>query len=482
MVLPHFLSHFHLASMKPKFCAFYTIFFVLLLACGQKVNPEKPFLQPGSPLPQTPLSTLGIPLSIEVDEIEKALNDALKPVIYEDASFEDNDKDNFKVKLIKLGKAQASMSGSILAAGMPLRVEVEIRLIDKKIGKKQLISSSQKLNFEAQVSMTSSIAIAENWKVIPNTEITQLIWIKKPNLKVGRLKIPLDKLIERILKKKETMLEATLDRVIYEKLPLKTQVEKIWLSMQKPILLDKKAQTIWLINNPVAISAMQPKARDGMLTIPLALQTSLQTLVGEAPNVEPRPLPNLKLVTHVPDSFKIYMNCRAFYTALAELVNKKLEKKVFEKGGASIKVKEVSIDGGGQELLVGLRLKGDLNGHVYLKGKPFIDTAKQVLFIQDFAFDIHSEEVLLSVGDWLLNSTLKTYIEESVAIPMDSLSHKIPQKIVEGLNKGKLGERIDLSFSSFKITPMQFVMTGSAVEALVLAEGKSRLEIKKISK
>ncbi len=453
-----------------------------MAACSQKINPEKPKLIAGKSLGDAPISSIGIPLSIEVAEIENALNEALKPVIYEDNDFENNQKDDFKVKLSKLGAASLDMSGNMLRASMPLRVEAELRLIGKKIGKRTLIQETKKVSFEATVRLRSSLALQEDWRIMPNTEIDQITWIKRPTLKVGRLKIPLDMLVEKILRKKETKLEAALDKVIYEKIPLKKQVDKIWLSMQKPILLDKKSQMLWLVNAPQRISAMQPSAENDLLTIRLKLETSLQTVVGKEPPTNMKPLPNLLLARTLPDSFKIYMNCRAFYTGLSEILNKKLDKKEFEKGGAKVRIKDVEIDGGGDILVVGLKLKGDLNGQVYLSGKPTLDSAQKSLTIKDFGFDMHSEEVLLSVGDWLLNSTLIGYVEENVSIPLDSLSYQIPDKIVAGLNKSKLGERLELDFSAFAFKPVSLVMTGAAIEALILAEGKSSLNIKKITK
>ena len=107
-----------------RFKAFLGLFSILTLsllnACKVKTaNPPAP-TKVAAVQVNRPLSTLNLPISLEVEDLQDAINNQFKGILYNDNSFENNNDDNLILKVTKIADFKLSAKGDKIMIVAPL--------------------------------------------------------------------------------------------------------------------------------------------------------------------------------------------------------------------------------------------------------------------------------------------------------------------------------------------------------------------------
>ena len=456
----------------------YFSLFLVLLAC-QKLKPSEPAPEPFEEAIAPQLSTIGAPIVFELKDIEEKANSALKTVIYEDKSFEDKNEDNLKLKVSKADRITMHMTGNVLYYTVPIRLHAEIQIDKKKLGFK--ILKPQTVDLAVRMKFRSTVSIGSDWRLKTQTESLGYEWIEKPQAHLGKIKINISSTVEKILKKKMSMIEDKIDKIAHDAIKIDQIVKKIWISLQKSILINKKESKIWLRPIPKKIEAGQIYSDGEWVRIQLKLTTSAETLVGEEPKYETNSqLPPFRQIANPPDSCEVRLVSEIAYAEINQILGQKLKGKEIDIEGNKLIFKDLELFGNGKNLIGKIKIGGTISGTIYVKGQPFYDTLSQSLKVLNFDFDIRTEETLLGTADWLLHETAKEKIQEKLAFPLGATLDKVPDIIRKAIANSKVSEKIDLDLEKMQILPQKITVRPDHLQVLVHAKAKVGITLKKL--
>ncbi|WP_027001940.1 DUF4403 family protein [Hugenholtzia roseola] len=465
---------------------FFTILFVLLFllnACSEgerKSYADSDFIA-DAPF-ALPTSTLTTPILIEVADIEKRLNQEIKGDIINDDSFE---KDGVKLRVSKIEPIKIHLKKNVLFYTVPLKVWVE-KQVKKNIFKKE-IKAEKDLSFSLRLQFKSEVEIDSDWKLQTKTKQIGLEWIEKPSLKIGFIKIGLAATIEKALNKKKEDLENKIDQVAQRLNVLEKVVGNIWKKLQDPILLDKKTNKVWLVNQPTKIEASKIgsiQSKEGnCLEIFVKIHTNIKTIISEKPAVSYVPLPALRLNKKLQnEGFALHVEGIVFYQTVNQILSEKVQDTVlkFPDYDYAVKIKKAAVSGQGKFLVFELGAEGDVNGNVFFRGRPLLDTATVQIKVQDFDFDVQTEETILQTAQWLMKESAKERVQEMLVFSLQSYTEKLPLLIKEGLSKGKISEQVEIDIQTFELYPQEMRLTTDALNLYAISKGKIAIKILKL--
>lgn len=459
-------------------------FFVLSLSFSScsKINPEEPVSGNFEEAPEVPVSYLSTPVLYKIAELEAMINQKLDGTVYEDNSFTNNNNDNIKLKIRKVRPITIDMVGKDLYYRVPLGIDFEGKASKKILGMK--LSKKQAVDFSCILRFRSSVSLSKDWRIVTETESLGIEWIEKPNIKVGPLKINLARLVEKELGKRKSELEKKIDEAAYKHLNLKKEIEKVWTSLQKPILLDKKTGKLWLAAYPQSLEASDVMGVKGYFRVFVRINTKLETVLSEKPEVKANTsLPDMTYNPNLSNDFKLFATGKVYYEAVNELLKEKLKGKVINlDGGFKVKLKNAEVRGSGKDLILKLKVGGSAKGTVYFRGTPAYDKENNRLFMENFRFDVETEEILVSAADWLLNETLREEIQSKLELPLGEHLEKLPELILKGINGSNISDKVQLDLINFDLQPQNIRVAEEALEVLVAAEGNVGLQLKNLDK
>ena len=100
-------------------------FFTVILSNAQEVevlDTEKPVIDENYTEYKKKLSYINIPITISIKDVENMINKEYEDVIYEDMSFDDNEKDDLKVKVQKRKKIIVGTMDDKVKVIIPLKI------------------------------------------------------------------------------------------------------------------------------------------------------------------------------------------------------------------------------------------------------------------------------------------------------------------------------------------------------------------------
>jgi hypothetical protein len=188
-------------------------------------------------------------------------------------------------------------------------------------------------------------------------------------------------------------------------------------------------------------------------------------------------LPDFKSKTSLHDSLEIYVHSLIPFTKINEVLNKELRDTPLSASGYTAYIKKIRVYGTDEGIAIRADIKGDVNGRIYLRGAPVYDTLNTTFGVQNFEFDVESEDVLISSADWLLHTTVVEMLSEKLTINVQPYVDQLPQLIMQAIERGKAGEKIDVNIGALRLTPVQVITTRNDIQLIVKATGKAALEL-----
>ena len=450
------------------------VLLTIVVSSCSKIDPDAPEITTEKKDIQNQLSDIKLPLVYKVSDLDKLINQKINGIIYEDNSFENNNKDNVKLRIRKSSKIYVAAFDEKIYYDVPLHVDAEL---------KKGILPVFKTNFELRGKFISTIDLDRYWKLHTKTDFLELIWKKKPRINLAVASIGITGKVENAIRGKMGDLISTIDTHAPKILKVKEEITKIWTSIQKPILINKKEKKVWLKIDPQKISAGRIHGKDGSIYLKLGIHSYLRTLTGDNPKYEiNHRLPPLEKEKDERDTFNIFILARAPYDELNDVLKKNLKGKEFEIKGRKVKIQNAIVYGSEEHLVLKADVRGAAKGTVYFRGKPKYDATCDTFTVDDFDFDVNTRAVLVKTADWLLHGNIKEEIQEKLKFPLENQIQSLPSLIYKAIEEGKLGERIDLSFVDLDIYPKALLIAPDGIQALIVAQGKAVLQLEKFIK
>jgi hypothetical protein len=455
------------------------IVFVSASSSCTNLKPEEPDAEPFLEAPSPRSSMVNIPITFEVSQLEEKINKQITGEFYQDTTFSDHNNDNLKIKLSRFDRVKIKMSGNKMVTTFPLDVSSEVLFEKKILGIN--IRKKQKLDFKVNVEFESIYSVNRDWEVITSTSLKELNWIDEPKVKVAIFNVKVSKLVEKIVKRNEDRILRKIDHEIKANIHLQKTISKVWNDIQKPILVNRQLQKVWIKLDPTSVSVNPLTSNGKRIIINTYIDAQLRSNIGDSIEAfTVKALPQLKITKRPVEEFDLNLQSKISFDEINDVLEDVIKGQEIKVSGHNIIVKDASFSGNGQNLILKLNVKGDAKGTLYFKGKPYFDPEKEVLIINDFNYDIYTEEVIVKVADWLYHNDFKDKLQGYLVLPLGNQLKDIPLLIENAVDKGKLGKKINLNISSMKVSPQDIVIRPEGIHTTINAKGKVEIMIEKI--
>lgn len=452
-----------------------------LLFCKKIKNNRPECLVEYLGIPQD-TSFLSTPLLIPTQLIEDKLNQVIRRDLLSDDDFDsinaDGKKDKLKLKITRLGKIRVRWLDNVATIETPLLVLIERRVIRKNVlpFSKALALKTQ---FSLQLVFEITVQIGEDWTLRPKTRFVEFKWLSKVRALGGLINV--ENMVERRIQKEMPAIVTNVDSLIHANVRLDRVVGRVWQQIQKPMIINRKEQLVWLKINPIRFETGRITTQGSNLMVQARLYATTQTLLGDTSGytINTR-LPPLIKKHSLPDTAFVYMLSKIPFSDINSVISKKLIGKNFAISGHDIQVTAVEVYGCNANIVLHLSVCGSLKAEIYMKGIPRYEPNAQHISIENFDFELMTDEALAAGADWLLHSSFKQQMQDSLNLPLAQKIATIPTAIERGIERGNAGEKMDFIIEQWDFRPQNIWVSDTAIIALILVEARVHIVLEKI--
>lgn len=452
---------------------------LLLFSCHKKLNPVQPEEKYNEVKAnqERQLSVINIPVNISMAEVEKQINSQLKDLIYEDNSLENNDNDNFLLKVWKREPITIQAVNDLFNITVPLKIWAKGGVQLDKLGIN--ISEFKETAFSLNVHFVSKISVDSSWQVHTSTSANGFDWVSKPTLKIGFIEFSLAPIAGRIIDKQQDILAKKIDGQVAQKIDIKKYIQRGWNTIQQPILLSRQYET-WLKVIPAQVM-MTPLTGQGKQAKALVgIKCYTETVIGLKPEVTINPvIPSLQTVNQIPDIVQIGLSGEISHEYASKVVKERFLNKsyLFNDGKYNITLISIDLYGSGENLVIKAGVTGSIDGIIYLKGKPYYDPATQAVSLQGLDYDLDTKNKLVKTASWLAKGKFIKSMQEAFKIPLGNQISQAKELIQANLTNKQIAKGIILNGQLEELTPSDVYITPTSIIATVLAKGKVDVKI-----
>ena len=216
-----------------QFLLIITILSVLNSCNTFKATAPKKFEAPVTSLLKP--STIGVPVVIDIKDLEIKINKEMVGLIYEDNSFENNNNDNLKVSAWKRDNFRLQLEGNELDYHIPIKLTIQI----KKFVPLPVITAEIALDFK------TTLALNKDWTLNTKTTATGYKWISSPTVTIAGYDISITYIADIILSASKGMIGNEIDKEIKDNLNIKKLLQPAWHDLQQPMKVNDEFNA-WL--------------------------------------------------------------------------------------------------------------------------------------------------------------------------------------------------------------------------------------------
>ncbi len=437
-----------------------------LNSCGSSKKLERP-MEKYDEILETRISYLNIPIRIDIQSLEKSIDRDMDGIIYEDKDIND---DGVMMKLEKNGTIDILADTSSLKYQLPLKVWVKYDAGITYVEAQGII----KLDFLTKYSISS------NWELETLTSIEQYDWIQKPKLKLAGINFSVGFLGDMIVRNSRVAITRTIDTMVKENLNLNERIKETWTQLREPILVAEEYNT-WLTVNPIGIGMTPIETKDRFISSTILIESEPSISVGPRPSpvsgsflVPPFKYSNEK----VDEDFALLVSAEITYAEAERLAREEAAGETYDYGKRSFTVEDINLYGQEKKLVVDVLLSGSYEGNIYLTGEPKYDERDNAIVIKNLKYTLKTKNLLYKTAGWILKSTFKNKIEETLNFYLDYNLDAAKKQLKEQLGNYNVTNGVKLNGDLQDLAIKDAVMTPAGMKVDVMITGKLNVEIK----
>ena len=348
------------------------------------------------------LSTFALPVNIDLKVLADTLNKSLEGPLYIDDSFDNNGGDDIKIVIQKTGEIRLKADGEYIYYDVPLHAKIEAR------EEVLFVKVNAKTTCDIRVSFKTKLDFSEDWRLQTKTEAVGYKVLNSPKLDFGVIQFPAKKILELVLDNFLDDAANAIDDEIPNNFDARSYVDEMWENVKEPVLVDEEYGT-WIYMKPEHFFYTPLEGKEKKVSFSIGVEAYMDAVTGHKPDVSlPTELPKLLKVQKDDLDFDIFLKTELYYFKMNEILQKDLVGYEYNYGKKKkIVITDAEVYGNGDELVLKIDFDGNVSGEVYMTGQPKYDTITQELYLDDFEFDIKSEQAIVKIADWLLSGTFK---------------------------------------------------------------------------
>jgi hypothetical protein len=422
---------------------------------------------------KSPVSHVAVPVELSLRDIETELNKQLTGLIYDDADY----ADGVLMKVWKVSPILLSMKGEDIVYEVPIKIWSKLKWEVNQFGFKM----SDEFTADASLRMTfnTKLKIGVFWKLEPQTTLQKYEWIEKPVITGGSISLPVTFIADRVIKSQQKVITEAIDNEITHQIELRKYVEEGWNALHQPIQLYNNP-TAWLRISPSAIFVTPLTGDKDYARATIRIDGVAETFVGAKPATKLTNLPNAAFINKASGDFIISLINDMSYEEAGKLATHYFAGQTFSSsnGKKKIQIDSIYIYGGGENLIVKTKVSGNVNGFIYLKGKPTYDSISQTIYLKNLDYSIETKNAMIKTGNWILKSTLTKRMQEALRYSVAADMAEIKKQVNTYIGTYNITKNVSVKAAVIELEPKQIFVTKESIKAVIYATGTMNMFVK----
>ncbi len=453
-----------------------SLLFLLALGCS-RIKPPAP---PRTTLDSTlivPVSTLNVPVYYVIADVEALANEKIGAEPREARVAINKKGDSLFLTITRYEPVSISYDGK---RSLTCRVPVDIKgfIRAKKLG--VTVKNKTPVHARMVITVITKVWLDKAWNLKTQTTIKPIEWVEEPKLNIAGVKVNLRPPMENALEKHQADIVAKIDGSVGGLVKLRPSIEKVWLDLQRPISINRKVVPVWLKTVGKNMSGRLVQSSKDTIAAEVSLETSIESVLDSASNALPgTPLPPFHRTDSLNPGVHAFVKSTIPFDVMNRVVRQITDTMTIRYGSHQARIRSSEVYGTPEGIAIGLSLAGDVRADVYLRGDVGFDSVTNQLRVTNFIFDINSEQSLIKAADWLTHGTIIDRIQPYLTLPMDNTFRVVPSLMTKGIEKGKLGRKIDVTWSKFNVRIYRHLVTQKNIQVILEVNGKAEVKLEK---
>ena len=419
-------------------------------------------------------SSITLPVSLPISEINNLINQSVKGVLYEDQSYTNNNNDQFKVKVEKQGNiAIKALTNNRLMISVPLKIWAE-----KGYGTLGYYLYKD-TNLNVIMNFITSLSAKPDWKLDTKTTAAGFVWTQKPVLDYGKVKIPITPLVENVLKEQQGKFTTVIDQQIKTQFNLQPYLVMAWNQFSKPINVSEEYNT-WLKISPQNTFMAPLQVFQDKIKTTIGIDLYSETYVGQVPlaSKDVNTIPNFTLNPNLPNIFNLQTTANISFDEATKLAKQQFLNKEFAMGGEGKKVKitDISVYQEKDNIVIEAQTTGEVNGTAFIKGKPFYSTEEHKIKLNVTDFNLKTKNFFQKALTVLFEGKIRRMIEKDYGIPLLDIENASRKSLTENFNKEYV-KGIKLQGQVIDLKPTQFLLSEKYITIVIDTKAQLQMNV-----
>ncbi|WP_312089722.1 DUF4403 family protein [Chryseobacterium sp.] len=418
-------------------------------------------------------SSITMPVTIPLDEISNMVNKSVKDLIYMDDSYNDNNDDQFKVKVWKTRPIRlvGDTNGNILIE-VPLKIWAE-----KGIGTLG-IYTYQQTTFETVMYFKTAVSLKNNWSVSTFTQPMGFKWVAKPVLDFGKIKIPITSLVETSLKEQQYKFCKTMDEQMASQLNFQEYAVLAWNAFSQPFHISEEYNT-WLKITPININITPLKFYGNQIDTNIGIDIFSETFTGTKPESSPtaKSVMNFNSIPVLANEFLLQTTANIPFSEATHIARKTFLDKEYDIRHSKVKITDIKVYKDENRIMIEAQTEGYVNGTAFISGIPVYDELKKEIVLSETKFKLKTNNILQKTATLLFRGKIVKMIEEEYGIPTSELEISSKKSIEDAFNK-EYYKGLKLNGKVSDLKPQQILLNENGLTAVIDTKAYLKLIMK----
>ncbi len=368
--------------------------------------------------------------------------------------------------LKRSGPATVSVENQQLTYRIPLGVE-QGQFVIEQCGRVLGCRKTQgQFGGAALVTGVTQITVNEEWLLTSNTRL-ELAWQEGPWVELqgaDNSRIELREIFDLLARERITealqRAAARIDSRI-SRLDFRKHVDVAWQRIQQPLQILKDPP-LWLIVSPISAGLGVPQVDGEEIRFDPTIAATIRVQAADnRPASTLVPLPNNGGQQDTGPAH-IQVPVVLEYTYLNQLVRERLAQKTLAfKNGVLVTIRDLQVSAHGNLVKIAVQFQAEnippflsaTSGVLLLIGRPVYDQASGRVSVEDFDFELQTNDSLHQAADWLLHDHFVQRVQERLVFDVGSRLASFQDQLKNQMANVPIGRRMTISLGALEFVP-----------------------------
>lgn len=427
------------------------------------------------------LTTLNFPVLIAISDIQKLANQKIKTVLINKTVPMKNAGDSLILKVTRMGDIRFNLVNQDFYSSIPLKIEIQV--IKKLIGKKNIqIFKKDPFTLMITGKFQSKVTLQNDLKINSTTSLKEIVWQEAPNLTIMGMNFNIQKQVDNLLKEKAPEITAKIDDLIRDKINLRKPVLKIWNKLQRGLPANKELKDLYIKIQPQSLSVFVDKSKSDSLKLNMIVTSKVYLrFATDTSSIKRKELPQKIKILRKPNTqmSELSMHFLVPMEKLNEVLKQRLMNQELTLQSMRVKLQEINVINGTKDMFVKIKITGDFDGEILVKGLPVLSDDKKTIYISNIELESKLKDPLFNSFTDLLHEQINDLLKQNVDFNIEELMQSVPDFARKAINKSKMAKKAEITLNHLEVTDLKIYLTKNNVQLLIEGESDFEIAVKK---